>query len=114
MYVELEGVHRTNHTLPLTEPDLVATTLSDLKIGLSELKTDSAKKTLFDREYERRAKENDVLKKRRQFNDVSKTYVFVLLAHSGIGKLTEVRNLPYYTYITTQVFNAGKKSATFN
>ncbi|XP_066917277.1 uncharacterized protein [Clytia hemisphaerica] len=85
IYVELEGVHRTNHTLPLTEPDLVSNTLSDLKISLSELKSDSAKKTVFKREYRRRTKENEVLKKRREFNDVSKTYVFVLLAHSGIG-----------------------------
>ena len=29
-------------------------------------------------------------------------------------KIPATQYLPYYAYITSQVFNAGKKSATFN
>ena len=97
VYVKLEGLPQqqrndnnnatattTTTTLPVTESELVSRILSDF----SGFKTSPRERLLeFQKEYERRWKENKKLVVRKHFNDVPKTYVFVLLSHAGIGRL---------------------------
>lgn len=90
VYVKTEGLpktHNKNTTYPVSESELISRILSNLKLDFSDLKKQPTRKLEFQEEYERRWKVNKRLSIRKQFSDVSKTYVFVLLSHAGIGKL---------------------------
>ena len=93
VYVKIEGLPTKRNiendsatkTFPVSESELVSRILTDLKLDFTDLKTQPSRKLEFQKEYERRWKTNKKLALRKQFNDVSKTYIFVLLSHAGIG-----------------------------
>ena len=87
VYVELEAVPSSTESInnqptrPLTQFEIVSRLLLDLKTDFSDLE----QRTVFQKEYERRWKANIKLLGQKRFSDVSKTYVFVMLSHAGIG-----------------------------
>ena len=103
VYVKHEGLttHKHNNignvsvaTFPVSQSELVSQILTDPELNFSDLKILPSRKLEFQKEFERRWRANKKFAVLKQFKDVSKTYVFVLLSHAGIGmsSLNQVKN----------------------
>ena len=81
VYVELEGFKKGKNII-IDEAELAVNIISDIK----DLQTSEKSKLLFRERFQTKLVDLHYWKVRNEFNDVSKTYVFVLLAHATIGK----------------------------
>ena len=86
-------------TFPVSQSELVSQILTDPELNFSDLKILPSRKLEFQKEFERRWRANKKFAVQKQFKDVSKTYVFVLLSHAGIGmsSLNQVKNPAVWT-----------------